>query len=90
MIKLFINKYQPFDYTNIQVGIVQEGNLQERGDLSLKVYLVTDDRTTTIELTLFEELIKSITKKGTSFIRRSSGYLPELKKNKEYQHEQRK
>ena len=59
---------EPFDYVNIQVKIVQKDNLHQRGRLLLKVYVVTDDGTTTIQLTLFQNLIRFVTKKGESFI----------------------
>ena len=60
-IEMVISEYEPINMVNVIVKIVEAAKLQITNcGLSLKEYKVTNDRKTTITVTMFENLCNSI------------------------------
>ena len=58
-----INEFEPYDFANVKIKVVKEGEIKDKNGLKLKEFTVTDDGETLIQLTLFQDLIESVVEK---------------------------
>ena len=58
-----INECEPYDFANVKIKVVKEGEIKDKNGLKLKEFTVTDDGETLIQLTLFQDLIESVVEK---------------------------
>lgn len=54
-----INEFEPYDFSNVKIKAMKEGEMKDKNWLKLKDFTVTDNGETLIHLTSFQDLIES-------------------------------
>lgn len=54
-----INDFEPYDFSNVKIKAMKEGEMKDKNRLKLKEFTVTDDGETLIHLISFQDLIES-------------------------------